>query len=274
MEESTSTEHKLSIIVKDGSYLVDSRVFASRLGYEHKIVLQSIRRHKARLEAKSSLLQFEVVKKRETRGATREVYYLLDERQCLILAGCLKKGTEADEWHDHLVDVFLDARERAQELQRNLFTVQEHTFLKALRMRALVIDDHVADDEFAVLCEVARDGYRWEEMLNTRLGEDAKLERSVERCWWSYARTVLGLSTHVRRKRTRRLPDGRRVTVWVYPIEYLSELRRFISTIYFGGKFENYVRNRARRIAKQQRLKTRDNEQLLPPVIRGMDEVA
>src|SRR6266487_4213261 len=92
---------ELIIIAVDGEHRLDSRLLASRLGYDHKVVLQSIRRHKARLEAKSALLHFEAVLKHEGyQGATRQTYYMLTERQCLILTGSLKKGDEALEWQD------------------------------------------------------------------------------------------------------------------------------------------------------------------------------
>jgi len=81
MVANTSTEYKLSIIMKDGSYLLDSRVLATRLGYEHKVILQCIRRHKARLEAKSVLLQFEAKPSKGSLGGRPETYYLLDEER-------------------------------------------------------------------------------------------------------------------------------------------------------------------------------------------------
>src|SRR5919197_667547 len=97
----------LAIALVEGVYRIDSRLLAERLGYDHKVVLQSIRRHKARLEARSVLLQNEAKPLKGSSGGRPELFYLLDERQCLILAGSLKKGTEADEWHDRLVDAFL-----------------------------------------------------------------------------------------------------------------------------------------------------------------------
>ncbi len=109
----------LEIASSNGAFRIDSRVLAMQLGYEHKVVLQSIRRHRARLETRSALLHFEAVLKHEGyQGSTRQTYYLLDERQCLILPGSLKKGKEADEWHDRLVDAFLQARERARQLEK------------------------------------------------------------------------------------------------------------------------------------------------------------
>ncbi len=265
MAANLSTEYKLSIIAKDGSYLLDSRVLAERLGYEHETVARSIKRHKPRLEAKSVLRQFVGEPPQGSRGGRPEVYWMLDERQCLILTGYLKKGTEADDWHDHLVDAFLDARSCAQELQRKLLSVREstHTFLKTLQMRAETLLDAVQDLEFLPLCELAREGYRWEELLNACLDPDARLERSVERCWWNYARTVLHVEDHVRRKCTRRGPDGRRVRIWAYPIELLTAFRRWLAKDYFPEKFQDYQRNRARRIAKQQQISTKD-VQMLP----------
>ncbi len=65
------------------------------------------------------MLQFEAKSTSDVRGRGRpETYYLLDKRQCLILTGSLKKGKEADEWHDQLVDAFLQARERARQLEK------------------------------------------------------------------------------------------------------------------------------------------------------------
>lgn len=96
-QERMQQHAELAMVVTEGEHRLDSRILADRLGYDHKVVLQAIRRHKERLEKKSSLLQFEAVKQRASRGATREVYYLLNERQCLILTGSLKKGDEAEE---------------------------------------------------------------------------------------------------------------------------------------------------------------------------------
>src|SRR5579859_4720875 len=108
----------LEIVVTDGEYLVDSRLLAHRLGYEHETVVRNISRHKARLERKSILRQIVGKTTSDVRGRGRpEISYLLNERQCLILTGSLKKGEEADEWHDWLVDAFLQARERVKQLE-------------------------------------------------------------------------------------------------------------------------------------------------------------
>jgi hypothetical protein len=188
-------------------------------------------------------------------------YALLNKEQFGYLLMFVRVTDVVRNYREHVYDAFL-----AYETQQLQAIAPCATFLKALRMRALVLLDHVGDLDFTVLCELARDGYRWEEMLNASLDESAKLERSVERCWWNYARTVLGLSDHVRRKRTIRLPDGRRVSVWVYPIKYLSDLRQWLSLVYFPEKFPIYLRGRITRIAKQQMTRgARDGKpQMLP----------
>jgi phage regulator Rha-like protein len=85
----------LEIVLTDGEPRLDSRLLATHLGYEHKVVRQSIRRHKARLEAKSVMLLFDAKPSKGSFGGRPERLYLLTERHCLILSGTLKKGEEA-----------------------------------------------------------------------------------------------------------------------------------------------------------------------------------
>jgi hypothetical protein len=117
-----SLPQDLVVVEVNGENRIDSRVLATQLNYEHKIVLQSIRRHKDRLEAKSVLLQNEAKPVKGSSGGRPETFYMLDERQSLILAGSLKKGVEADEWHDRLVDAFIAARNRIKELEDQIIT--------------------------------------------------------------------------------------------------------------------------------------------------------
>lgn len=113
-----SLPQDLVIVEVNGENRLDSRVLAAHLGYEHETVVRNIKRHQERLEAKSILRQNVGKTTSDSRGRGRPVsYYMLDERQCLILAGSLKKGIEADEWHDRLVDAFLAARNRIKELE-------------------------------------------------------------------------------------------------------------------------------------------------------------
>lgn len=111
---------ELIVVSVNGENRIDSRVLATQLNYDHKVVLQSIRRHKNRLEAKSVLLHNEAKPSKGSSGGRPETFYMLDERQSLILAGSLKKGVEADEWHDRLVDAFIDARNRIKELEQTI----------------------------------------------------------------------------------------------------------------------------------------------------------
>jgi phage regulator Rha-like protein len=108
----------LEIVPVDGDCLLDSRLLARYLGYAHETVLRNITRHKARLEQKSFLRQFVGKTTTDERGRGRpEGYYLLDQRQCLLLTGSLKKGDEVLDWQEALIDAFLRARARIRELE-------------------------------------------------------------------------------------------------------------------------------------------------------------
>lgn len=248
------------ITVSQNVPLADSREIALTLGIRHRSFFKMITEYQEEIEADFGKVRFEITPSGKTNQPQK--YALLTEEQTYAYMSYSQNTKQARTCKRLLVKAFTEAKALLQEARRAVQGAAR-TFLKALRTRALVLLDHVADDDFAVLCELARDGYRWEDLLNASLDEDAKLERSVERCWWNYAKTVLGVQPQVRRKRTIRAPDGRRISVWVYPIEYLSEFRRFISTIYFGGKFQDYLRKRARRIAKQQQISAK-NVRLLP----------
>jgi phage regulator Rha-like protein len=242
---------ELTIIQVKGEHRIDSRLLARELGYDHKVVLQSIRRHRARLEAKSSLLHFEAVKKRTTRGATRETYYLLDERQCLILAGSLKKGEEADEWHDRLVDAFLQARERVRllEAERQQPSPPLHTLTDALRPRALENLGNVPEGYFSVMGELFKHLYNLEAVVDHALDEQALIEISVGQLWSTYARDTLGIPDQARRAYPHRTPQGHIVQAWAYPIQYVNIFANWLWNDYFPNHFPAYQRYRQRRVA-------------------------
>jgi phage regulator Rha-like protein len=181
---------ELTIVNVEEEHRMDSRVLATRLGYEHKVLLQSIRRHRARLEAKSALLQFEAVLKHETyQGSTHQTYYMLNERQCLILTGSLKKGIEAEEWHDALVDAFLQERQRATQLETRLELLQcspsIHALTDAMRARAMENVNNVPEGYFSVMGELFKHLYNLEAIVNHAIDDEAMIEISVGQIWSS-----------------------------------------------------------------------------------------
>lgn len=243
----------IEIVLADGEYRLDSRLLAQQLGYDHKVLLQSIRRHRARLEAKAALLQNEAVLKHQTyRGTTRQSYYLLDERQCLILAGSLKKGQEADEWHDTLVDAFLQARERVRQLEQagaNPPPSAIHTLTDALRSRALSNLASVPEGYFSVMGELFKHLYNLEALIGHAIDENAMIEISVGQLWSTYAREVLHVPDCDRCTYPHRCPDGRTVQAYAYPLHYETAFSNWIWYDYFPRHFPAYQRYRAHRVA-------------------------
>jgi phage regulator Rha-like protein len=254
------------ITVSQNVPLADSREIADSLGIEHRSFFRMIVEYQEEIERDFGQVRFEIaaVKTETSRGTKQEKYALLTEEQTYAYMSYSKNTIQARACKRLLVKAFTEAKALLQEMRRAVQEVAQ-TFLKALRTRASDFLDSVADLDFIPLCELAREGYRWEELLNASLDPEAKLERSVERCWWNYARTELHLEDHVRRRYTRRLPSGRRVSVWAYSIEYLSAFRRWLREIYIPLRFPMYLRNRERRRASQQQIKARDNVQLLLP---------
>jgi phage regulator Rha-like protein len=241
----------LAIVEQDGKFLLDSRVLAKQLGYEHKVVLQSIRRHKSRLEAKSLLLQNEAKPSKGSMGGRPETYYMLDERQSLILTGSLKKGTEADEWHDRLVDEFLAARAMVKQLQKQLPT-QPQTEL--FPMQAILYDRtqknwrRVPDGYFGILPELytlvmklTYDGY------DVPMG--TKTDVSVGTRWKAYALEHYGIE-----------PSGQYGCLddkdvprlsYYYPMDYLQRFRIWVEDVFFVEHFQIYLKGAIERQAKK-----------------------
>jgi phage regulator Rha-like protein len=245
----------LEIVVTDGECLLDSRLLARHLGYEHKIVLQSIRRHRGRLEARSILLQFEAKTTTDSKGRGRpEVYFMLNERQCLILTGSLKKGDEALEWHDALVDAFVQARARIRQLEAHIHHKEPpasiHTLSDALRPRALENLNAVPEGYFSVMGELFKHLYNLEAIINQALDDKAMIEISVGQHWSTYAREVLQIPETQRYKYAHRCQDGRVVGAWAYPIHYVNTFAKWLWQVYFPSHFPAYQQYRMRRLAQ------------------------
>jgi|SRR5215467_10661840 len=120
---------------------------------------------------------------------------MLNERQCLILAGSLKKGVEADEWHDKLVDAFLRERQkvRALEAQLQAPASSAHTLSDRFRPRTLENLRRVPEGYFSVMSEFFEHLYNLEALINCSLDEHAMIEISVGMRWARYGREVLGI---------------------------------------------------------------------------------
>jgi phage regulator Rha-like protein len=247
----------LEISVNDGEYCLDSRVLAKRLGYEHHTVTRNIQRHRARLEARSILRQ-NVEKINRGRGRS-EVYYLLNERQSLILVGSLKKGEEAEEWHDALVDAFLQARNRVNQMEAaQARSAQEQlpfNWLLHKRLKLFIAGTRLHPGSWCVFKEVACYAYLYPALIEAALPDG-----SVGRRWMAYVRqhpekfdvTLIQSYGH-------RYPDKRgTVPANQYPNAWLAEFRLWFEETYLKEYLQHYVAPRV------QALPQAGNQGLLP----------
>lgn len=234
-----SAEH---IVATHGTLLIDSRLLATHLKYDHRTVVKSIQRHKARLEAKEVVRQFVSKPPPGSSGGRPETYYLLDERQCLILTGSLKKGVEADEWHDALVDAFVEARARIRELEAS----QQHV---APPVRLLANLSEIPAGCFTIASELVRYLPTLQDILARSLLDDlARLEQSIGQRFARYAREVLHLPETHRHPYRHTLPNERIVHAWAYDLRYLVAFETWLWEVYFPEHFAEYERYRARRL--------------------------
>lgn len=238
-----STE--LVIEVVDGVHRIDSRVLATRLGYEHETIVRSITRHKARLETKSVLRQFVGKPSKGSLGGRPESYYMLDERQCLILTGNLKKGDEAEDWRERLIDAFLEARERVRQLES-----QQQAPVPAVNnlweRRAILFNQHthIPDGYWCIFREIASECC-WLERRGIHLREDAVPDISVGLLWMKEVRR-LNLDERYIQQYPHHYPDRRGMQYAnIYPNAWLGLFRDWFQSQYLRNDFRPYVQRHA-----------------------------
>jgi Phage regulatory protein Rha (Phage_pRha) len=238
-------DSELGIVQLHGSCLLDSRLLAARLGYEHETVARNIKRHHARLEAKSVLRQI-VGKPASPHGGRPEVYYLLDERQCLILAGSLKKGRDADEWHDRLVDAFLEARKQLERLSGGSTHAQPDHARPAInrlwekRLIAFYRETKIPDGYWSIFGFVAGHCFM-DSWRSVHLVENALPDGSIGRLWCRYLRTH-GFDMNQILTYPHTFPDKRGVQpANIYPNEWLGDFWDWFQTCYLCEHYPRYV---------------------------------
>jgi phage regulator Rha-like protein len=245
-------EASLEIVVTDGEFCLDSRLLAAKLGYKHETVTRNITRHKARLERKGVFRQIVGKPLKGTPGGRPETYYMLDERQCLILTGSLKKGEEAEEWHDLLVDQFLLARQKLRRLEKQpQEPTNHHTLSDAMRARAMKNLASVPSGYFSVMGELFKHLYNLEALIQQKIDDQAMIEISVGQHWSTYAREQLRIPNTHRRQYQHVCPNGRIVLAWAYPLQYVTTFDIWLWETYFPQHFPAYRAYRATRIALQ-----------------------
>jgi phage regulator Rha-like protein len=244
-------ETDLEIVLVEDEHRLDSRLLARYLGYEHETIARSILRHKARLEKKGALRQFVGVLKHEGyRGSTRQTYYMLDERQCLILAGSLKRGDEAEEWQDALIDAFLQARKRVRELEVQQQQSPQSTsapLINSLWQQRLEIfnrETRLPSGYWCVYGFVA--GHCWmDEFRDVHLVEEALPDGSIGKRFCKHLREH-GFDLRLIKKYPHRYPDKRGVQ-WanIYPNDWLGEFWTWFQH-YLKYDYPEYLRTHTR----------------------------
>lgn len=249
-----SVSQDLVVVEVNGEWLIDSRILAARLGYPHESVVRSIKRHQDRLEKKSILRQ--IVGEIKGRGQP-EKYYMLDERQALIVTGSLKKGEEADEWHDKLIDAFLAARNRVKELEEQQkqkpcykfnFKYQERLELnKNIRIYGYIPAIKFLDDinlqfreDVVVLTETSSPDISIGQFLAKRLPQES---------WYDVSKVLKPVGGSDPRKWNQNIvmvvyvKDDYLVKreVTHYPIEWYAPIWHVVQTEYFPELFPKYL---------------------------------
>lgn len=123
-----------------------------------------------------------------------------------------------------------------------------HTLSERFRPRALENLLRVPDGYFSVMGELFKHLYNAEALLNQSLDEHAMIEISVGQRWSRYAREVLGIPDHERRKYPHLCQDNRTEHVWAYPIRSVDLFGKWLWVVYFPEQFPAYTHYRARYI--------------------------
>lgn len=218
----------------NGENLIDSRVLAVRLGYEHKIVKQSISRHRQRLESKSLVLQFEAPRQDGNTGGDKPTYCMLNERQALILTGCLKKGDEAEKWHDFLVDAFLEARQALKTHKpfiNNKWEVRAKLFGEKTK---------IPKGYWAIFPILAYELSQLEKCKNLELIEKVTPDISVGLLWKEEMKR-LGLDESLVKAYTHLYSD-RAVSAKMYPSAWLGQFYDWFRYQYMQEDFPVYIK--------------------------------
>jgi len=247
MEQLQPIEHQTQRILTTAQ-------LATAYGTDEKYIRKNFENNKARytLGKHYFLLEGDELKKHlalhasflrlQNIGKIRSLY-LWTEKGALLHAKSLNTD-KAWEAYEKLID----------EYYRQLVALPQpptYTLGDALRERALLNEDHVPSDLFGLQVEGCKELYYLERLVNETLDTSAQIEISIGKCWPAYAVKVLGMSLSERRRYRHRLPDGRVVEAWGYPLKYLPDFRKWLRETYFVEKFPAYQRYRAKRIGAQ-----------------------
>jgi phage regulator Rha-like protein len=256
--ETMSTTASL-ITVAQSVPLADSREIALTLGIEHRSFFKMILEYQAEIEQDFGPLRFEIAVKEGNRGGEQPRYALLTEEQTYAYMSYSKNTVQARACKRLLVRAFTEVKTRLQQTKSAV-----HTFLDTLRKRTQANEGRVPHHLFDLGCESLREMSHAEPRLRLQIPDDADVLNSIKRCFWN-DREKLGIPLSARQTYKSISPSGRKSQTYACSIEHLHTFRQWFHNDYLVERFPVYLRNRARRIAKQQQIKARDNEALLLP---------
>jgi phage regulator Rha-like protein len=241
--------------------LADSRQIAATLGIEHRSFFKLILEYQEEIEQDFGQVRFEIaaVKTETSRGTKQEKYALLTEEQTYAYMSYSKNTVQARACKRLLVRAFTEVKTRLQQTKSAV-----HTFLDRLCKRTQANEGRVPHHLFDLGCESLRELSHTEVLQGLQIPDDADVLNSIKRCFWN-DREKLGIPLSARKQYKSITPSGRASQTYACSIEHLYTFRQWFHNVYLVERFPVYLRNRAKRIAKQQQIKASDNEALLLP---------
>lgn len=247
--------------------LADSREIASTLGIEHRSFFKMILEYQEEIEKDFGPLRFQIAVKEGNRGGEQPRYALLTEEQTYAYMSYSRNTVQARGCKRLLVSAFTEVKARLQQTKTVV-----HTFLDTLRKRTQANEDRVPHHLFDLGCESLRELSHAKQLQGVQIPDDADVLNSIKRCFWN-DREKLGIPISARQTYKSISPSGRKSQTYACSIEHLHTFRQWFHNDYLVERFPVYLRNRARRIAKQQQIKARDNNlRLLPQSAGASDE--
>ncbi|TMC19186.1 MAG: hypothetical protein E6J34_15550 [Chloroflexi bacterium] len=234
--------------------LADSRQIALTLGIDHRSFFRMIVEYQEEIEQDFGKVRFEITPSGKTNQPQK--YALLTEEQTYAYMSYSKNTVQSRACKRLLVSAFTQAKAQLQEAKPTPMIPD------AMRKRAQANEDRVPHHLFSIGCELPRELPSQQKFQSAQLPDDAAIENSIRQCFWN-DREKLGIPDSARHQYDHVTPGGRIIKAWAYSIEYLPFFRKWLREVYMVCRFDTYLRNRARRIAKQKQIGASD-VRLLP----------
>lgn len=238
MEDSLA-QTGLIITEVNGENRIDSRLIADKLGLEHPVFMQTLRKYQAKLE-NLGLIVFKngSVKTKGARGTKYTTYAMLNENQAVFAATLSRNSEKVVEFKLALTVAFSNAREA-------LSTTNATPFLNTLwTRRALIFNEKtlIPDGYWCIFNEIGHICWQME-LKDIHLTEKSTPDISVGQLWAIHARSI-GLDMSLAKKYDHHYPpDDRRGVqrAYIYPNAWYGDFRTWFQTQYLKVEFKKYL---------------------------------